>query len=196
MFPFFCFGGNEKLTDLVFADPAWITEILTKVGPECTGFLPWRRTALHLFIPDDAYNNFIHTTLRKANPNIYILGEVFYGRTALDHNNVKWWVNYPKNCSGVMLTNLGYKNINIENILAITKKLINSDTLNIIIMICGETPYYATKNNNLKSFKENLLIKHELETRSIKAGFNGFITSHDDMSNGIYNKNFTNNICK
>lgn len=196
MYPFFCFGGKESLKEEIFVNPEWIKEILTKLGPECYGYLPWRRTSLHLFIPDDAYNNFINTTLRIANPNIYILGEVFYGRTAIDHDKVKWWVNMPKNCSGVILTNLGYNNINIENVLRISRKLIKSNSLPIIMMVCGEKPYYATKNNTYKTFEQNLGIKQELERRIIKAGFNGFITTHDDLSNGIYNKNITNNICK
>lgn len=77
----------------------------------------------------------------------------------------------------------------------IVKKLVNNN-IQILSVIIGEKPYYATKFDTGKSFNENLKIKQELERRFIKAGFSGIITMHDDASNGIYNKQITNNLNK
>lgn len=78
----------------------------------------------------------------------------------------------------------------------IVKKLVNNNNIQILSVIIGEKPYYATKFDNGKSFNENLKIKQELERRFIKAGFSGIITMHDDASNGIYDKQITNNLNK
>lgn len=196
MYPFFCFGGSEKLDDEIFVNPQWIKDIIASLAPECYGFLPWRRTALHLFLPDEAYNNFIHTQLRTANPNIYILGEIYYGRTAINHDQIKWWVNIPKNCSGIILSNLGYNYINAEKLYKQVRKLSGNKNLPIMVRILGDKPYYNTLNKTKLNFRENLQIKKELESRFIKAGFNGTFTCSNDGSNGIYNKNITENLCK
>jgi Txe/YoeB family toxin of Txe-Axe toxin-antitoxin module len=196
MYPFFCFGGTEKLEDEIFVNPQWIKDIITSLAPECYGFLPWRRTALHLFLPDEAYNNFIHTQLRIANPNIYILGEIYYGKTAIDHDQIKWWVNIPKNCSGIILSSLGYNYINAEKLYKQVRKLSGNQNLPIMARILGDKPYYNTLNKTKLNFRENLQIKKELENRFIKAGFNGTFTCSNDGSNGIYNKYITENLCK
>lgn len=168
--------------------------MLTEVGKRCYGFLPWRRSSLHLFIPDTAYQNYIFSILRKANPKILIFGEVYYGYTALEHPKVKWWYNVPKNCSGVILTNLGYTNINVEGVLyKLNQKFKN---IPIIAQVLGQHPYYLTINKNNYSEKRNFALKELIGRRYVQAGAAGIITISDDGSNGLYDKNIVNNLAK
>lgn len=194
LYVFFAFGGPESLSDEIYSNPEWFKEILTRCARESHGFMPWRRSSLHLFIPDKAWNNFVHHTIREANPEIYILGEIYYGMTALEHPKIKWWFNIPENCSGVMLKNLGYKGFNLENIIKLARTNGNIPDLPIITTIHGERPYYATRRNNKRTFLQNLDIKFQLEERFIKAGACGSIIFHDDGSDGIYNKKVVNNL--
>ena len=69
--------GTENLSDVTFFDPDWMKEMITAVSKKCYGYIPWRRSGLHLFIPDKEYLNFIYTTMRKANPEILIFGEIY-----------------------------------------------------------------------------------------------------------------------
>jgi hypothetical protein len=156
--------------------------------------MPWRRSSLHLFIPDKAYNNYVHHTLRKANPNMYIMGEIYYGMTAINHPKIDWFSNIPTNCSGIMLKNFGYKGFNLENIIKITRKKYNTNDLPIMGVVVGDKPYYATRRKNNLNFEKNFQIKVQLEKRFMKSKIIGTITMHDDGSNGIYDSNITNNL--
>ena len=196
LYVFFAFGGPENLNDEIFCNVDWFTEMLTRMARESHGFMPWRRSSLHLFYPDKAWNNFVHHTIRAANPEIYILGEIYYGMTALDHPKITWWFNIPENCSGIMLKNLGYKGFNLENIMKLARQKGNIPELPVIAVVNGERPYYATKRNNNRTFTENLDIKFQLENRFKNAGACGTITTNDDGSDGIYNKTVVNNLTK
>lgn len=193
MYVFFSYGGEERLNDDIYCNPVWFKEMLTNLAKESIGFMPWRRTSLHLWYPDKAWNNFVHNTLRDANPNIFIIGEIYYGMTAIDHPKIDWFFNIPENCSAVLLKNFGYKGFYLENIIKLAREK-GSKNLPIIAVVHGEKPYYLTKNNTNKTFKENLKIKQELEDRFIKGGVQGTITMNDDGSDGLYNKNIVNNL--
>ena len=195
-YPFFTFGGQEKLSETTFFDPDWMKEMITEVSKKCYGYIPWRRSSLHLFIPDKPYNNFIYSTMRKANPNILIFGEVYYGMTAIDHPKIKWWYNIPKNCSGVILTNRGNRNIDYKGVIDKVRVELNNKNIAIIAQVLGDKPYYLTTNKNRFSNKQNFIIKQRIENAFIKAGADGLITLSDDGSNGIYDVNVTNNLTK
>lgn len=194
MYVFFAFGDSENLNKDIFCNPQWFENVLTNLAKECHGYMPWRRSSLHLFIPDKAYNNYVHHTLRKANPNIYIMGEIYYGMTAINHPKIDWFSNIPTNCSGIMLKNFGYKGFNLENIIKITRKKYNTNDLPIMGVVVGDKPYYATRRKNNLDFEKNFQIKVQLEKRFMKSKIIGTITMHDDGSNGIYDSNITNNL--
>lgn len=194
LYVFFAFGGPENLNDEIYSNPRWFKEMLIRCARESHGFMPWRRSSLHLFVPDKAWNNFVHHTIREANPEIYILGEIYYGMTALEHPKIKWWFNIPENCSGVMLKNLGYRRFNLENIIKLARENGNIPDLPIITTIHGEHPYYATRRKNNRTFLQNLDIKFQLEKRFLKAGACGSIIFHDDGSDGMYDKKVVNNL--
>ena len=63
-----------------------------------------------------------------------------------------------------------------------------------IALITGDRPYYATRSNNGKTFAQNLEIKKALADRWLSAGASGVIVLHGDGSDGIYNKEHTDNI--
>jgi hypothetical protein len=194
MYVFFAYGGEEKVNDDIYCDPIWFKDMLTNLAKESYGFMSWRRTSLHLWYPDEAWNNFVHHTIREANPNIFIIGEIYYGMTAINHPKIDWFFNIPKNCSAVMLKNFGYKGFYLENIVKIARIKGKIKNLPILAVVHGEKPYYATKNDTHKTFEENLKIKQEIEERFIKSGVQGTITMNDDGSDGIYNKKIVNNL--
>ncbi len=112
------FGGAESVKQTVFVDPVAYKALLEALAVECKGFLlGWRRTSLHLLLPDEQWTNFHLSTLRGANPNIIIFGEVYYGETA---NSSTYTIshNIPENISGVIVFNYGYDGINQEYLLS------------------------------------------------------------------------------
>ena len=55
MYVFFSYGGEERLNDDIYCNPVWLKEMLTNLAKESIGFMPWRRTSLHLWYPDKAW---------------------------------------------------------------------------------------------------------------------------------------------
>lgn len=192
---FFAYGDGENLNNDVFCDPQWFENILTALAKQCIGYINWNRTALHLFIPDKAYNNYVHHTLRNANPNIYVLGQVFWGMTAIDHPKIYLASNVPTNCSGVLLINFGYSSVNIKKAIPIIRKKVKlPNDLPIMALVIGQKSYYLTLNPNYKSFKKNLMIKQQIEKEFNRNGIYNTMTVSDDGSNGIYNYKVSSNL--
>ena len=65
-----------------------------------------------------------------------------------------------------------------------------------VAVVLGDRPYYATRNNNGKSFTENLATKQRIERKFLEAGCIGTITLHGDGSDGIYDKDVSDNLSK
>lgn len=124
------------------------------------------------------YTNIV---LRNANPNLPIIGELYYGNSYKyqGENNIGFSMNIFKNTSGVMIVNFGYKLIDVNYLLnEVLKKHITKTP--IIALVVGQRPYYRTRNKNGLNYKENIKIKHEIEDEFIKNGCVGTITLSDD----------------
>lgn len=91
--------------------------MLTFLAPYLTGYInSWKRTSVHLFKQDVAFMKFTNHTLRDANPNIYLVGEFYYGEVyGLNFTQYKvrprividFGQNMFSNASGCMIVNYG-----------------------------------------------------------------------------------------
>ena len=191
---FVAYAGPEKLQHSVLQDPDDLAEKLKVLSVNADGFLlGWRRTSLHLFEQDEAYINYILKQVRSWNKNIAILGEAYYGQTASSNHKLRnLQYNVPANTSGVLVTGLGYNGVAVD--LVLDKLLVKIKKQPKIALITGDRPYYATRAKNGKTFAQNLAIKKALADRWLSAGASGVIVLHGDGSDGIYEKEHTDNI--
>ena len=191
---FIAYAGPEKLQHSVLQDPDDLAEKLKVLSVNADGFLlGWRRTSLHLFEQDAAYINYILKQVRSWNKNIAIIGEAYYGQTASSNHKLRnLQYNVPANTSGVLVTGLGYNGVAVD--LVLNKLLVKIKRQPKLALITGDRPYYATRAKNGKTFAQNLAIKKALADRWLSAGASGVIVLHGDGSDGIYNKEHTDNI--
>ena len=67
----------------MFQDPDKIADYLSSIGAASDAFLiGWRRTSLHLLIPDPQWINFLVKNARKCNQDLPVIGEAYLGQTA------------------------------------------------------------------------------------------------------------------
>ena len=191
---FIAYAGPEDLKHSVLQDPDELAEKIKVLSIHADGFLlNWRRTSLHLFEQDPAYVNYMLKQIRSRNKNIAVLGEAYYGQTASSNHKLRnLQYNVPENVSGVLISGLGYNGVAVESVL--NKILTKIKEQSKIALITGDRPYYATRSNNSKTFAQNLEIKKALADRWLSAGASGVIVLHGDGSDGIYNKEHTDNI--
>ena len=176
-------GHNDEDNTLFSCDPDWFVATLKTLAPECVGFLPWRGSSLYRFTPDKTYNNIVGKILRSANPDILIIGEVYYGaQRGRDRHDYRFIYNIPKNCSAVIVKGFGYKHYNLEKVIRFVKNKIPADCA-IIAHVVGELPAYDSSQINSKDFTTNLKIKQSLEIRYLKAGATATITLSGDENN-------------
>ena len=194
-------GGRENLNDSVFRDPDKIERFIKELAPAADAFLlGWRRTSVHLYLPDEQYVNWIIKTVRFANPYIPIIGEAYYGQTAEtnyeDVHERKFSVTYnlPKNVSAVLVIGLGYPNVSCKEAFHAIFPAIKN-VKNKIALVVGEKPYADTINYTGRTFIENLKIKRQLEYRLKHAGFQSVMTYSGDGSFGMYSPSITDNLC-
>ena len=191
---FIAYAGPEKLQHSVLQDPDDLAEKLKVLSVNADGFLlGWRRTSLHLFEQDEAYINYILKQVRSWNKNIAIIGEAYYGQTASSNHKLRnLQYNVPANSSAVLVTGLGYNGVAVD--LVLDKLLVKIKRQPKLALITGDRPYYATRAKNGKTFAQNLAIKKALAERWLSAGASGVIVLHGDGSDGIYEKEHTDNI--
>lgn len=191
--PWFAYSGKESLSKSVLIAPAYLDRLIKDLAPHCDGMLlGWRRTSLHLFLPDREFTNYLIKKARSVNSKLCVIGESYLGHTAETLNPYTVTTNVPQNASGCLLVNVGFKNVT-TNVLKTIFGKIESPKL---VLVVGDRPYYKTKERNNLNFDQNLKIKREIEQRFLNAGAIGTITIHGDGSNGIYDKNVTDNIAQ
>lgn len=185
------YSGPEKLRWSIYRDPDVIEQYVSRVCAVSDAFLiGWCRTSAHLLIMDRPFRDHLLRAARKLNPDVAIIGEAFYGETALNRRTVTY--NVPDNASAVLLFGIGYKGIAIE--LAMDGMFDKVKHLPRIGLAIGEKPYFDTKNNTGRTFAENLRIKQRIERRFRKGGCVATLTIRGDGSDGIYDKKITENL--
>lgn len=190
----FAYSGPEKLEHSVFMDPDVLKKYLQELSIRADGFLiGWRRTSVHLLIQDEPFRDFLIKSVRSVNQDLLILGEGFYGMTAQTNHHLRISYNLPPGSSGCYVMGFGFSEYDPGVYLSRMTRIKDMQKVAVII---GEKPYYGSTNATGRSFEGNLRIKQEIEKRWLAAGCVGTITLHGDCSDGIYNKNHTDNIGK
>ena len=186
MSPWFTWSGPESLRWSIYQDPAKLASMFQLAASQCDGYIAaWRRTSAHLVMQDEAYMEYLVKHVRNGNPSIYIVGESYYGETweNLPHIDRQGWVarnNIVRNQSGILICGIATYGFSVKLLLENTfSEWIDTPKLGVVL---GDRPYYASRANINKSFKDNLKIKQNLETRFIKAGCVGTVTIHGDVS--------------
>ena len=194
MSPWFAFGGSESIDKPVFIAPATLRRMVMAMAKICDGILlGWRRTSLHLFLPDKPFMNYIIKSAREVNKTISVVGESYLGRTSMGGgDSYTVTTNSPANASGCLIVNVGFYGINPK----VLTTLFSEIKAPKLVLVVGERPYYKTEYDNKKTFEENFKIKEDVENRLISAGAYGTITLHGDGSDGMYNRLHTDNIAQ
>ena len=189
------YAGPESHSHPVLADPSFLEYAMYRLAAVSDGLLlGWRRTSLHLYTQDIGFTNFLIKTARSANPNIFVIGEAYYGdlnNSGLE-NKKGLGYNIPTNSSGVLITGLGYNRIAVE---AVTSNLLKDiKDYNRMVLVVGSKPYYNTVYNTNLDFAENLKIKESIAKRWSRAGVTNAIILHGDGSDGKYDQKYTDNL--
>lgn len=189
------YAGREHLSEPVFRDPVRIRAFLAALGGKADALLlGWRRTSLHLFLPDKAFTNFLIRAARSGNPELPFIGTAYFGETAETMQGITYHV--PENASAVLVIGLGYPRASTKKAL---QKLFPevAEHPHKIGLVVGEKPYFDTSNNTGKSAAENDAMKRRIEIRLLQAGFASTMTYSGDGSDGAYgDKTRTENLCR
>lgn len=189
------YAGREHLSEPVFRDPDVLRKWLSTLGGKADALLlGWRRTSLHLFLPDQAWSNFLIRSARSGNPELPFIGMAYFGETAETPQGVTCHV--PENASAVLIVGLGYPRASTKKAL---QKLFPEVAGHVhkIGLAVGEKPYFDTLHNTGKSVAENDTMKRRIEIRLLQAGFASTMTYSGDGSDGQYgDKTKTENLCR
>ena len=189
----FAFGGKDDLNVKTYLYPEDLKKQLYYLGKICDGYLShWRRTSSHLFIQDQVYMDFLAQCVKLANPQIPVLGEIYFGET-YESNETPQWIQHwgyselgykqsfvwrkPTCANGWLIVNLGGPRINLEGI---KTTILDKDKLPKAVLLTGPGINYLSSNK--------LIFSREIIQNSInkqmgkwkKLGINLFIVTHGD----------------
>lgn len=188
------YAGRENLNESLFRDPDTLAKFLRELGAKSDALLlGWRRTSLHLFLPDRQWTNFLIKNARSKNSRLAVIGMAYFGETAEKQLGVSYDV--PENCSAVLIVGCGYPRASRKTVL---KKLFPEivDHPHKIGLVVGERPYFDSLHDTGKTKHRNDQIKRRIELRLLQAGCGSTMTYSGDGSDGQYGrKDRTENLC-
>lgn len=188
------YAGRENLNESLFRDPDTLAKFLRELGAKSDALLlGWRRTSLHLFLPDKQWTNFLIKNARSQNARLAVIGMAYFGETAKKQLGVTYDV--PENCSAVLVVGCGYPRASRKTVL---KKLFPEilDHPHKIGLVVGERPYFDSLHDTGKTKHRNDQIKRRIELRLLQAGCDSTMTYSGDGSDGQYGrKDRTENLC-
>lgn len=207
-------GATSKLdgmtfledTRSVFPDPERLRTYLKELAPMCDGFIGmWKRTSAHFFVQDQPYMDYLARCVREGNPDIPVLGEIYFGPTAdvPEVNGIKKLSssstdqNYliPRkatNASGYLVVNLGYSNVNVTGVLS--GLLDGQKDDDKLVLITGPNPVFISTGRPALTYKQLRSVYTGLENRWLKAGAKGVVLLHGEMSDGNAANKISNNL--
>lgn len=187
-------GGAENLRESLFKAPDRLAEFLQTLGAKADALLlGWRRTSVHLFLPDRQFTAFLVKNARAKNSSLAVIGVGYFGETAEQLTGVTYDV--PENCSAVLVVGLGYPRASTRTALrTLFPEVANHPHL--IGLAVGETPYFDSLHDTGKTQAENDAIKRRIELRLLRAGCASTLTYRGDGGNGSYGRpDRTENLC-
>ena len=171
------YGGNTSLGEcdpVTFLNPAKYQAWLTAVAPEIDGWLlAYKRTSCHLFMQDAPYIHTVVTALRKGNPELPIVGELYYGYTyrfRSDHT-AYYSRNSFANASADIIQNRGHFNVDRKTVMR------QLDKPGIGVVIGRKVMYLTTTSDTWSAARK---IKLRIERDYLRSGAIGTITEHGD----------------
>lgn len=171
------YGGDTSLSEcdpVTFLNPAKYQEWLTAIAPEIDGWLlAYKRTSCHLFMQDAPYIHTVVTALRKGNPELPIVGELYYGYTyrfRSDHT-AYYSRNSFANASADIVQNRGHFNVDRKTVM----RQLDKPGIGIVI---GRKVMYLTATSDTWSAARK--IKRRIECDYLRSGAIGTITEHGD----------------
>ena len=191
--PWMAYSGREDLSKSVFIEPSTLKRYINLLAAQCDGlFIGWRRTSLHLFAPDKEFKNFIIMNARRANPNICIVGESYFGHTTRSRSVYSVTTDIPTNASGCLIVNIGYSNVVPKVLDTVFGKI----SVPKLVLVLGNAPYYNKGKAFSNDFNKNFSDKVAIEKKFIAAGAAGTVTLHGDGSDGVFSPLVTDNIAQ
>ncbi len=189
------YAGREHLSEPVFRDPDVLRRWLATLDAKADALLlGWRRTSLHLFLPDKPFSNFLIRSAREGNPDLPFVGMAYFGETAKTMQGVTYDV--PQNCAAVLVVGIGYPRASSKTALQKLFPEVASHP-HLIGLVVGERPYYDTLHATGRSQEENDATKRRIELRLLRAGCASTMTYSGDGSDGQYgDKTKTENLCR
>lgn len=188
------YAGRENLNESLFRDPDTLAKFLRELGAKADALLlGWRRTSLHLFLPDKQWTNFLIKNARSQNARLAVIGMAYFGETAGKQLGVTYDV--PENCSAVLVVGCGYPRASRKTVL---KKLFPEivDHPHKIGLVVGERPYFDSLHDTGKTKTQNDQVKRRIELRLLQAGCHSTMTYSGDGSDGQYGRtDRTENLC-
>ncbi len=187
-------GGAENLSETMFKSPDRIAEFLQTLGARADALLlGWRRTSVHLFLPDRQFTAFLVKNARAKNSSLAVIGMAYFGETAEQLTGVTYDV--PENCSAVLLAGLGYPDVSTRTALRTLFPEV-AEHPHLVGLTVGERPYFDTLHDTGKTQAENDAIKRRIELRLLRAGCASTLTYRGDGANGGYGRpDRTENLC-
>ena len=188
------YGGRENLRDSVFRDPDKLAEYLRTLGAKADALLlGWRRTSLHLFLPDKQWTNFLIKNARLQNARLAVIGMAYFGETAEQTIGVTYDV--PANCSAVLVAGIGYPSSSTKTAFRKLFPEIQNHPHKIGLVV-GERPYFDSLHDTGKTRRQNDTIKRRIEIRLRQAGCDSTMTYSGDGGDGHYGReDRTENLC-
>lgn len=193
-------------TKSVFPDPQLLKKYLVELAPLCDGFIGmWKRTSAHFFVQDQPYMDYIASCVREGNPNIPVLGEIYFGPTAdvPEVDGIKKMksgtnqFNYliprkANNASGYLVVNLGYSNVNVKGVM--NGLLSGQKEDDKLVLISGPNPVFISTGRPTLTYKQLRQVYTGLEKRWLNVGAKGVVLLHGEMSDGNAANKISNNL--
>lgn len=193
-------------TKSVFPHPELLKKYLVDLAPLCDGFIGmWKRTSAHFFVQDQPYMDYLARCVREGNPNIPVLGEIYFGPTAdvpevdgikkLNSGANRFNYLIPRkanNASGYLVVNLGYSNVNVKGVL--NGLLSGQKEDDKLVLISGPNPVFISTGRPALTYKQLRSVYTGLEQRWLNAGAKGVVLLHGEMSDGSATDKISNNL--
>ena len=160
------YGGDTSLGEcdpVTFLNPAKYQAWLTAIAPEIDGW----------FMQDAPYIHTVVTALRKGNPELPIVGELYYGYTyrfRSDHT-AYYSRNSFANASADIIQNRGHFNVDRKTVMR------QLDKPGIGVVIGRKVMYLTTTSDTWSAARR---IKRRIERDYLRSGAIGTITEHGD----------------
>ena len=192
------FGGVEDLKASAYPDPAQLKAALGAAAPYAECFvLGWRRTSAHLLLQDAAYMKFLIGAVRLTNPDLPVLGELYYGESFDKENSSTRHAlvdNLDPCCAGALVNGLGTSGTDFVNAPKNLKKALSSGADTLAMTVIGERAYYLTRGRRRIGWEAALDAKRRIEDEFLKNGVTATVTMSDDGSDGRYGTVANNNL--